>query len=156
MVYSLQAVCFCLFYLFVLFVTVRSPRPCVPGRVHACFVPSESPCRGGEEGCTGFVLWRSDLCWESYGFSKFLWFIKIRKLLLFTPNLCTQINFKQILKYGWKLEWYMTLSSSIDLRKSLNVVNQWLLKKIQGLKFILNYIMYECILLLQKFVRNVY
>jgi len=69
-----------LFILFVCFVchgeisrTVRLPV--------ACLVLPESPRRGGY---TGFVLWRFDLWWESYEFSKFLWVIKIRKLLLFT------------------------------------------------------------------------
>jgi len=54
----------------------RTVRPPV-----VCLVPSESPWQGGVHACTGFVLWRLDLQGKSYGFSKKLRVIKIRKLL---------------------------------------------------------------------------
>jgi len=70
---------FVLFVYFVLFVMVRSLGPCVP-RSRAWYHWKAL----GKEGCPGFVLQHSNLWWESYGFSKFLWVIKIKKLILFT------------------------------------------------------------------------
>jgi len=65
-----------LFVLFVLFVIVRSPGPCVPWW-RAWYRRKAL----GKEGYMGFVSWHLNLQWKSYEFSKLLW---IRKLLLLT------------------------------------------------------------------------
>jgi len=54
---------------------VRSPGPCIL-RLRAWYRWKAFD----EEGCTGLVSWHSDLQWESYWISKFLYELKNKKI----------------------------------------------------------------------------
>jgi len=69
---------FVYYVLFVLYVTLRSPKPCV-SQSHCCYCQKAL----GKERCMGFVSWCLDSWCESYWIFKVIMNKKIRKLLLF-------------------------------------------------------------------------
>jgi len=65
----------------------------------------------GEDGCTGFISWRFDLRWESYGFLSYFWILNYRKLLLLWFWLPGSYGF---LRYFWILNYRKLLYFDFD------------------------------------------